>query len=307
MSKKSTKLEGKTILLTGPTSQVAFPLARELAKTNKVVGLARFSKPEDLARLKSIGVTPFKADLGKGSFDDLPKDFDYVLNFAVVHTDNFDSDLAVNAVGFGRLMSHCRNVKALLHVSSAGVYRYVGPDIAIKETDPYGDNHKNLFPTYSFCKVAAEQMALFSAQEWGIPTTIARFSVPYGNNGGWPFFHLMMMKSGVPIQLHPEQPNLYNPIHEDDYIAHIPKLLDVADVPATVVNWGGAAASIEEWTAYIGELTGLEPKYEMTENALGALHLDLTKMRKLLGEPKVPWRDGIRRMVEAVDPQLLKK
>jgi nucleoside-diphosphate-sugar epimerase len=38
-------LEKEKILITGPTSQVALPLACELAKQNEVHGLARFSRP----------------------------------------------------------------------------------------------------------------------------------------------------------------------------------------------------------------------------------------------------------------------
>ena len=36
-------VEGKKILVTGPTGQVAFPLACTLAKKNEVWGAARFS------------------------------------------------------------------------------------------------------------------------------------------------------------------------------------------------------------------------------------------------------------------------
>ena len=98
-----------------------------------------------------------------------------------------------------------------------------------------------MLPTYSICKIAAETVARFAAREWRIPTIIARLSVPYGDNGGWPWFHLMMMKGGVEIPVHPDGPNLFNPIHEDDYVAQIPRLLELASVPATVVNWGGPA------------------------------------------------------------------
>ena len=35
-------MRGEKILITGPAGQVAFPVARELAKTNDVWGIARF-------------------------------------------------------------------------------------------------------------------------------------------------------------------------------------------------------------------------------------------------------------------------
>jgi nucleoside-diphosphate-sugar epimerase len=298
-------LSDEKILITGPTSQVAFPLARELAKHNQVYGLARFRRPEQREQIESIGVRCVPADLAEDSLEGLPRDFSYVLNFAVVKTGNFEYDLAANAEGAGRLMAHCRSAKAFLHCSSGGVYQYAGHE-PLKETDPLGDNHRFLFPTYSISKIASETVVRFGARHWNLRTTIARFSVPYGDNGGWPWFHLVMMKNGTPIPVHPDKPNLYNPIHEDDYIAQVPRLLEIADVPATVINWGGSEqVSIEEWCAYLGELTGLEPELYYTDKSLGSLPVDLTRMHQMLGRTRVAWRDGIRRMVQARNPELL--
>ncbi len=298
-------LEGRKILITGPTSQVAFPLARELARKNEVHGIARFQRAEDRERIEAVGVQPLSVDLARDSLEDLPRNYDYVLNFAVVKSGDFDYDLAANAEGVGRLMSHCRDAEGFLHCSSGAVYQYAGHQL-LKENDPLGDNHRALFPTYSISKIAAETVVRFAARQWELPTSIARMSVPYGEGGGWPWFHLMMMKAGQPIAVHPESPNLYNPIHEDDYIAQVPRLLEVADVPATTVNWGGSdAVSIEEWCEYLGELTGLEARFQPSEHALGSLTMDLTRMHQMLGRTRVHWRDGIRRLVEARNPELL--
>jgi len=294
-------------LLTGPTSQVGFPLARELAKTNEVYGLARFGNAADRARVEAIGVRAVAIDLAEGPFDALPEDFTYVLNFAVVKTGRFDYDLAANAESVGRLMAHCRRAKAFLQCSSAAVYAPAGHR-PVREDDPLGDNHRCFFPTYSICKIAAETMARFGARHWNVPTTIARFSVPYGSNGGWPFFHLLMMQAGEAIPVHIDAPNIYNPIHEDDYVAQVPALLAIADVPAVTVNWGGVEqVSIEQWCAYIGELTGLEPRFAPTADTLESLPLDLTKMHELVGATRVAWRDGIRRMIEHLAPDALQR
>lgn len=302
-------LSGEKILITGPTSQVAFPLARELARDgrNQVWGLARFSKDADRERVAALGVEPLAVDLAKGDLSGagVPDDVTVVLNFAVVKTGDFDYDLAAGAEGAGRLLSHCRKARAFLHCSSGAVYQF-GGQTPHAETDPLGDSHRHLFPTYSIAKIAAETVVRFAAREHGVPTTIARLNVPYGTAGGWPWYHLMMMKGGVEIPVHPEHPNAYNLLHEDDYIPQVTKLLEVADVPATTVNWGGDVASIEEWCAYLGELTGLEPRFTETEKALGSNVLDLTRMHELIGPATTPWRDGIRRMVEARNPELLR-
>jgi nucleoside-diphosphate-sugar epimerase len=299
-------LHGTKILITGPASQVAFPIARELAKQNEVYGLARFGDAADRQRLEGVGVTCIQADLATDSFTAVPDDFTYVLNFAVVKSGdaNFDYDLAANAESVGRLMCHTRKAKAWLHCSSGGVYQAAG-HAPRTETDPLGDSHRGLLPTYSICKIAAETMARFGARQWNIPTTIARLSVPYGDNGGWPAMHLDWMLTGSPIPVHPDKPNVYNPIHEDDYVAHVPKLLAIAGVPAVTTNWGGSEPiSIEEWCEYMGQLVGVEPKFLYTDLTLGSIIVDLTRMHEYLGRTTVPWRNGMRRMVQARHPEL---
>jgi len=298
-------LEKQKILITGCSSQVGLPVARRLSRDNEVHGLARFRKGEERAELEELGVHCIAVDLASGSFEAVPDDFSYVLHFAVVKTGDWGYDLAANVEGTGRLMAHCRGARAFLHCSSAAVYAE-GPRELRVEDAPLGDNHRVLMPTYSICKIGAESMVRFSARQWGLPATIARLSVPYGDNGGWPWYHLLMMRAGAPIPVHCDGPSLYNPIHEDDYIAQIPRLLEAASVPATVVNWGGSqAVSIEEWCEYIGSLTGLDPKLQRTRDALRGLPLDPTRMHQLVGATRVDWRDGIRRMIEARSPESL--
>jgi hypothetical protein len=84
-------------------------------------------------------------------------------------------------------------------------------------------------------------------------------------------------------------------------------LLEIASVPATTINWGGSeTVSLEEWCEYMGQLTGLEPKLLYTEKTIGGITVDLTRMHEALGKTKVPWRDGIRRMIETRHPELLR-
>lgn len=300
-------LAGKKILVTGPTGQVALPVTLALAPDNEVWGTARFSDAKAHERLEAAGVTCVAHDLATGDVADLPSDFDVVLNFAVLKggNDDWDRDIAGNAESVGVLMAHCRP-KAFLHCSSTAVYEHQGPDHPLLETDPLGDNHRVMFPAYSITKIAAEAVARTSARVHGVPTTIARLNVPYGDNGGWPYYHLLYMQGGAPIPLHPEKPNRFNPIHEADIVRQIPALLEAATVPATIVNWGGEPASIEEWCAYLGELTGLEPTFNDTADTIGSVTIDRTRMHELIGAAEVPWRDGIRRMVQARHPELLR-
>jgi UDP-glucuronate 4-epimerase len=301
-------MEGKRILITGPTGQVAKPVTLALAKENDVTGLARFTDQAARAELEAAGVTCIPVDLAKGDFSAVPSDVDYVLNLAVTKTKSFDNDLAANAEATGLLMSHCRNATAFLHCSSTAVYQANGHHAFI-ETDELGDNHRvpgmAFMPTYSICKIAAEAMARFGAREYGLPTTIARLNVPYGDNGGWPWMHLEQVLAGQPVAVHIDEPSVYNPIHEDDIIATIPKLLAAASVPATIVNWGGdTAVSIEEWSTYLGELVGKPATFVKTDQTLESVTVDLTKQHALLGRSTVDWRDGMRRMVQTFHPEI---
>ncbi|MBM3671488.1 MAG: NAD(P)-dependent oxidoreductase [Actinobacteria bacterium] len=302
-------MKGEKILVTGPTGQVALPIALALAQSNDVWGIARFSDAAARERLDVAGVTCLTTDLATSDFKDLPSDFDYILNFAVAKggNDAWDHDFAANAESIGLLMAHCCEAKAVLHCSSTAVYEHQGPDHPLKEDDPLGDNHRVMMPTYSLNKIAAEVVVRTAARQHGLKTTIARLNVPYGDNGGWPWYHLLFMQSGTAIPVHPEMPNRFNPIHEDDLIRQVPELLEVASVPATIVNWAGAPTTLEGWCTYLGELTGLEPKFEVTKSTIGSVTCDLTRMHELIGKAKVDWRDGIRRMVEARAPEMLQK
>lgn len=306
MSVTPVDLANTKILITGPTGQVALPVVEHFAKIADVYALARFRKAEDRELIEGLGATVLQADLADAaSLAVVPEDFDYVLNFAVVKSGDFDYDLAANAEGVGNLMTRCGQVKAFLHFSSTAVYEYVGQE-ARAENAPLGDNHRVMFPTYSISKIAAETVCRFVAHQQKIPTTIARLSVPYGDNGGWMYFHALMMQQGIPIDLHPDKPNYYNPLHADDYIEKIPYLLGTATTDVTTTNFGGSQkVSIEEWCAYISELTGFEPKFQDNPKAFGSLCIDTEKMHSLIGETRVDWREGVRRQLQNLAPELL--
>lgn len=298
-------LSGQTILVTGPTGQVALPLTLALARDNTVLGIARFSNQAAREQLEAAGVTCIAANLADGDFAGVPSEVDYVLNLAVVKSGRWDTDLRANAEAAGLLMAHCRDAKAFLHCSSTAVYQPAGAH-PLREDDPLGDNHRAIMPTYSIAKIAAEAVVRTAARQFEVPTTIARLNVPYGDNGGWPTWHLELLLAGQPIDVHPDRPNLFNPIHEDDIIAMVPGLLAAASAPATIVNWGGdEVVALEEWCTFLGSLVGHEPVFNETEHTIGGVTVDLTRMHDLVGRTTVGWRDGLRRMVAARHPELV--
>ena len=185
--------------------------------------------------------------------------------------------------------------------STGSVYGYPGRR-PLTEADGPG---VPLRANYSFSKIAAESVCSWISEQFEIPLTIIRICSTYGPQGGAPADRFEMMLAGKPIRLHPDAPNNYNPIYEDDYVELGIRALEVAASPPIVVNWAGSeTVSVEDYCTYMGQLVGIEPTFDYTPQAHTPLWPDVTYMHQLLGRTKVSWRDGFRRMIQARHPEL---
>jgi nucleoside-diphosphate-sugar epimerase len=298
-------LEGQKILITGATGRVAFPIARALAAHNEVWGAARFTDPASQSRLEAVGVRPLALDVSTADFSSLPDDFTYVFHAAMASgADGWASAFEMNSQASGRLLQHCRSCRGFVFCSTGSIYQYQGQR-PLRESDPPGIPQHGGYNSYSFSKVAGEAVCTWISREFGVPLTIIRICSTYGPEGGAPADRLARMLRGRPVWLHPEAPNNFNPIYEDDYIELGIRAMEVADVPPVVVNWAGSeTVSAEEYCAYMGELVGVAPMFEYDPSVHTALWPDVTRMHEVLGQTKVPWRVGFRRMIEARYPEL---
>jgi nucleoside-diphosphate-sugar epimerase len=300
-------LRDEKILLTGPAGQIAFPIAEALARENEVWGVSRFDDPAARERVEAAGVTTVACDLGSGAFDAIPTDCTYLLHLAAYQGPSLDYDEAirVNAEATGLIMQHCRDVKAALVMSTSSVYRpHDDPFHAFVETDPLGETSTPWAPTYNVSKLAQEGVARFAARAFRIPTIIARMNASYGSNGGLPAYHLDAVRAGRPVVTRWE-PCPYSPIFQDDINEQVEPLLAAAAVPAPIVNWcGDEVVSVQEWTAYLGELTGLPTEVVVDEQpgSHRGMVCDPTIRASLTGPCRVGWREGMRRMVETRPP-----
>jgi len=304
------ELRDKRILVTGPAGQIAFPLARDLARHNEVWGIARFSQPGSRERVEKAGISVAEVDLAAPQWSALPERFDYVLHLAVFQQAGLDYDraLAVNAEGTGLLMSRFRKASAFLVVSTCGVYASPSdPWHAIRESDPLGVTVQPYSPTYAVSKIAEEGVARFACREWELPTTIARMNVSYGPNGGLPAYQFDAILAGEAVPVQAGRASVCNPIDERDILASLPGLLEAASVPARILNWSGdEAVEVEEYCGYMAELAGLPVRFEATrENAIHHFRLDNSERQRLVGPCKVPWRQGLRDMIAARHPGMI--
>jgi nucleoside-diphosphate-sugar epimerase len=299
-------MHDEKILITGPAGRIAFGLARSLAADNDVWGIARFSAPGSREEVEALGVTTRVVDLGSGEYDDLPRDFTYLLHLAADFSDeDYDKALRINAEGTGFLLDHCRSAKAALVMSTLTVYR-PNPDPwhAAREDGPLGDQLATHSAPYSVSKIAQEAVARYCARAFDLPVVITRMGAAYGDRGGLPKMHLDDVAAGRPVQTRWD-PIPYSPIHDDDIARQVEPLLGAASVPATIVNWcGDDAVSVQEWTAYFGELLGVDASVDVTPvpcSSLGSVG-DPTRRRSITGPCEVHWRDGFRRMAANAYP-----
>lgn len=287
------------VLVTGGTGRIGFPVARALAGHHVVYGLARCRNKSDEARLRQASIEPIIGDIADLDPASLPENLTHVFHAAARIGREAQSDwqrtFQVNAQIPATLIAACKPTQGFVFCSSGSAYEYQGRR-PLREDDPPG-LHLGL---YSLSKIAGEAVARFAANEHRVPLSIIRVFSTYGPLGGAPADRLERIRAGKPIVLHPDTPNNYNPIYEDDYVDLAIRALTVAAIPPVVVNFAGSeTVSAEDYCAYLGALIDKKPEIRYDPRAPWPLWPDVTLMHQILGRTKVPWREGMRRMVEA--------
>ena len=92
-------------------------------------------------------------------------------------------------------MEHHRRARAFLHCSSTAVYKPDGHRIFDEEAPLGGNRGCRLPAAYSICSSPGRHGPV-GRRRFEFPTTIARLSVPYGDDGRSPAIHLHMILNG---------------------------------------------------------------------------------------------------------------
>ena len=287
------------VLVTGATGRVGFPVARALAAHHEVFGLARCRGTGDRQRLTDAGIRPIVGDLATMDFGTLPEGVTHVFHaaarFGHEAPDDWKQVFETNAQASGRLVAATPGA-AFVYCSSGSAYAYQGRR-PLSEDDPPGVH----LGVYSLSKIAGEAVVRFAARHCGSPLTIIRIFSTYGPEGGAPVTRLRRILAGEDVVLHPDAPNNYNPIFEDDYVRLAIRALEVASVDPVEVNFAGSeTVSAEDYCAYLGELVGRPVRIRYEADAPWPLWPEVTRMHAVLGRTEVPWREGMRRIAETL-------
>jgi UDP-glucuronate 4-epimerase len=298
-------IDRKKILITGDTGQVSWPVAGALAGEHEVWAVGRFSDPRVKDQLRARGVRTWDWDMGREGLDGLPSDFTHVLHAAARGADgSFDTAIEVNTVAVGQLMTHCRAAHAFIYISSGVVYAQQQWDHLYIETDPLG-GESGWLPAYPIVKISSEGAVRALAVTLGLRTVIARLNVSYGpyGYGGLPVLLYRELLGGKPIPIPLKGQSLASPIHIDDLIRQLPLVWEAASSPALILNWGGdETIGLQDCLEYLAGITGIEPKFLRSNVPRQTCAFDNTKRRALIGNCSVPWKEGVRRTIEAHFP-----
>ena len=290
-----TQLSGRRVLVTGASGLVALPVARELAKSNEVYAVARYSDPEQRRVLDEAGARTIAFDMAEKDLSPLPKEVDFVINYAVLPPTQKDH-WEVNAGAAGRLARKYRDCTAFLHGSTGSLYHYQG-ERPLREEDEYG-LHSGAEP-YAASKIAAEFLLKHLSEDYQLPTVIVRIFSFYGPRGGGPTQRIDQIANGRPVMVYPGVRNVYSPMFEDDYVEKTIQALSIAKVPAEIVNLTGTdPMTTQEYCQLAAEMLGKEATFLETGTSW-PIWGDSTKMEKLLGPCRVSMREGIRRVIES--------
>jgi nucleoside-diphosphate-sugar epimerase len=298
-------LKDKRLLMTGMTGQLGSSIAALLAPHNDIYGLARYSKAGTKEMVEAMGVTPVVCDYTTGDFTDVPDDFDYVLHAAAdVYPVDIDTGVVQNAEGTGLLFNHLKKAKAWIYVSTTGVYwDHPDPWYRYKETDRLGGSTRITTRfAYGTSKFAGEAVARTMSRLHDVPLTIARMNWSYGKggNGGLPGRLVQCVAEGIPVGISHDWEFVGGPIHEDDMAAHIDGFFDGASVGGTITNWAGDdPVAVEMLVPWIAEQMGTSYAFEeWKEITAYPRATDNTRRVSLVGECKVKWQEGFRRLIE---------
>ncbi|MFD9902946.1 NAD-dependent epimerase/dehydratase family protein [Streptomyces sp. NPDC059063] len=292
-------MQGKKILVTGGTGQVARPVAEALAPDNEVWCLGRFGDPAARKDLEAAGAHTYTWDMADGDLDGLPHDFTHVLHSAVHRGESgdFDGTMRINSVGTAQLMTHCATAEAFLYVSSGVVYDRTDPTHHYRESDPLGGATPWL-PTYPIAKFAVEGVVRGLAETLALPSVIARLNIAYGpyGHGGVPIILFKEMLRGQPCAVPREGQNYCNPLHTDDIVRQVPLLWAAARTTAQVVNWGGdEEVGMTDLLEYMSALTGVPARLDRGDHSRATAMFDNRLRRSLIGDCTVGWKRGIAR------------
>lgn len=276
------------ILVSGATGFVASHLIPALLTTGHDVVAAG----HDGARIPG-GTRALHFDLASPDWPTLPS-VDAVVHLAqanVPFPEGANGLFAVNAAATQRLLEHSRRTGASRFVLASSGSVYGASPGPLTEESPLAARD-----FYSATKVAAERFT--QAYDVYLETALLRLFVPYGPGQVRRMIPRLAdrIRSQELIRLnHGGRPRM-NPIYVDDVVQVILRTLDEPESTGVLNVAGDDVTDIRAVSKLIGEILGIEPRFEADEGDADDIVADNTRLRAFLGDVQlVSLQDGLER------------
>jgi len=286
---------GKRVMVVGGTGKIGKHLVPRLAGSgNEVHVIARFREPGQRESLKALGVTCYATDVARpDAFEGIPRDYEVVFHLAALKfgsEGDLEATVEINVRAVGRAMEHFASTGAFLFASSGNVYA----DAAEPSDEATPPRPPSI---YAMSRLGGEWMVDYFSRRNSTPAVIQRIFYGYHEEFGVPTDIARQIRDGEPIDLTTE---LVNCIWLDDLLDAMLSSWRVASVPPKILNLTSPETySVRQMAERLGELMGIEPRFK-GEPKGASLIGDATEMVRLLGKPKIPLEEGLRRVARSV-------
>ncbi|MBM4037729.1 MAG: NAD-dependent epimerase/dehydratase family protein [Planctomycetes bacterium] len=288
-------MTGKRVMVVGGTGKIGKHLVPELvAMGNEVHAIARFGKPGQRERLEGLGVRCFATDVTcPAAFHGVPNDYDVVFHEAALKFGSeadADATVEINVRAVGRAMEHFAGTRAFLFASSGNVYA----DAAEPATEAVPPRPPSF---YAMTRLGGEWMVDYFSRRNQTPAVLQRIFYGYHEEFGVPTDIARQVRDGEPVDITTER---VNAIWLDDLLDAMIASWAVASVPPKVLNLTSPETySVRAIAERLGELMGRKSVFKGTPKGTSLLG-DASEMVRLLGAPKTPLDEGLRRLARSV-------
>jgi nucleoside-diphosphate-sugar epimerase len=287
------------IVITGASGLIGRSLTAVMAATNEVHGVSRQRRQASGAS----GVAWHALDLTvPGALVGLPERADAIIYLAQSELfrdfpERSGEIFQVNTVSLLKVLDYARktNCRKFVFASSGGVYG--AGDQPLSETMPVAPQRDLGF--YLVSKLCSEM--LVQAYAHLFETVILRYFFVYGAGQRRSMLIPRLIdrvRNGEAIALQGEDGVRINPTHVADAAAATARAVQVSG-SHTINVAGPETLSMREIGEAIGKAVGREPRFSVTDSAPKHLVGDITRMRELLGPPRVRLAQGLQRMLES--------
>ena len=288
-------LRGKRVMVVGGTGKIGKHLVPRLVDLgNEVHAIARFRQPGQRERLEALGVRCFATDLTHpDAFEGIPRDYDVVFHLAALKFGSeadLEATVEINVRAVGRAMEHFASTSAFLFASSGNVYA--------DASEPSAEAIPPRPPSiYAMTRLGGEWMVDYFSSRNSTPAVIQRIFYGYHEEFGVPTDIARQIRDGEPIDLTTDRVNC---IWLDDLLDAMIASWRVASVPPKILNLTSPETySVRRIAEQLGELMGIEPRFKGEPKGTSLIG-DASEMVRLLGGPKVPLEEGLRRVARSV-------